>query len=179
MEILTNDVLVNFPDYNQPKQNHNVLLRIKGIEYLLPCLQMIRNDPDEEIKDRIYKGSIYGGLAIDITGTTFAHNVGYYLTENYHISHGYACAVFQEDLFEYENENNKEYTDEFFKKIGISCEDYIKLINSLIPDYQITISEETLKEILPRWDNNNSVKNTYGSMNVMDIEKILRKKFVD
>ena len=57
-------------------------------------------------------------------------------------------------------------------------DELISLINSLLPENNISISEETLKEILPRWQDNNSVKNTYGKMNVNDIEKILRKKFL-
>ena len=149
---------------------------IEGIKLLLSGLKSI-NDPNERSRDELYKGSLYGGLAIDITGTTFAHNVGYYLTEQYHIPHGFACAIFQEDLFDFEMENNKEYTEEFFKKIGISKDDYVKLINSLIPEYDISLDEATLEEILPRWSDNGSVKNTYGQMTCADVEKILRKKF--
>ena len=120
---------------------------------------------------------MYGGLAIDIAGTTFAHNVSYYLTENFHIPHGFACAVFQEDLFDFEIKNNKQYTDEFFSQINMDKKSYIELISSLIPTFNIALSEQTIKEILPRYENNNSVKNTYGQMNVSDIERILKKKF--
>lgn len=149
---------------------------IRGIELLIPGLRSIY-DLNEETRDDLYKGSLYGGLAIDVTGTTFAHNVGYYLTEEYHIPHGFACAIFQEDLFEYEAENNEEYAEEFFRRIKMSRQEYTELINSLIPDYNIVLDEETLKKILPRWNDNGSVKNTCGKMNVSDIERILRKKF--
>jgi hypothetical protein len=47
-----------------------------------------------------------------------------------------------------------------------------------LTEYYIVIEEETLKEILSRWEDNGSVKNTYGKMTVNDIESILRKKFV-
>ena len=76
-----------------------------------------------------------------------------------------------------ETENNKEYTEEFFKKIGMNREEYTELIDSLTPQYDIAIDENTLKEILPRWNDNSSVKNTYGQMMLSDIETILRKKF--
>ena len=151
---------------------------LKGISYLLPGLKAFKEGLSDRAKDDIYLGSLYGGLSIDITGTTFAHNVGYYLTENYHVPHGYACAIFQEDLFAFEKENNKEYTEEFFNRVGMTENEYVALINSLLPHYEISIDEETLKKILPRWENNNSVKNTYGHMSVDDIEKILRHKFV-
>ncbi|MBR2577380.1 MAG: iron-containing alcohol dehydrogenase [Erysipelotrichaceae bacterium] len=150
----------------------------KGISYLLPGLKKITEGLTDKEKDDMYLGSLYAGLAIDITGTVFAHNVGYYLTENFHLPHGFACAFFQEDLFDFEEKHNKDYTDEFFDKIGMTKEGYCSLINSLLPDEDISISEETLSEILPRWDGNNSVRNTYGSMTVEDVGKILRKHFV-
>ena len=150
---------------------------LKGISYLLPGLKVIKDQISDELKDNLYLGSLYGGLAIDIAGTTFAHNVSYYLTENFHIPHGFACAVFQEDLFDFEMKNNKQYTDEFFSQINMDKESYIELISSLIPTFNIALSEQAIKEILPRYENNNSVKNTYGQMNVSDIERILKKKF--
>ena len=152
---------------------------LEGIRHLLPGLERIKESLRDEEKDEIYLGSLYGGLAIDITGTTFAHNVGYYLTENFGLPHGFACAVFQRDLFEYVYGYDKEYTDEFFKKVGMDKDSYIGLIDDLIPQYDIRISEETLSSIISRWDNNNSVKNTYGKMDVKDIERILRKRFVN
>lgn len=150
---------------------------LKGIRLLLEGLRSM-DDLDEEKRDTLYRGSLYGGLTIDITGTTFAHNVGYYLTENFHVPHGFACAIFQEDLFDFEIQNNKEYSERFFDQIDVSKDEYTKLINSLIPDYGISLDEETLQSILPRWQDNGSVKNTYGKMTVDDIEKILRKKFM-
>ena len=151
---------------------------LKGIELLIPGLKRIKEGLSDKEKDDMYLGSLYGGLAIDVTGTTFAHNVGYYLTENFHLPHGFACAVFQEDLFDFEEANSKTYADRFFESIGMNKTEYTELIDSLLPENDFRISEETLAEILPRWDNNNSVKNTYGNMTVNDVEKILRKHFV-
>ncbi len=151
---------------------------LEGIRYLLPGLKSYNGSFDEQYRDDIYLGSLYGGLAIDVTGTTFAHNVGYYLTENYHLPHGFACAVFQEDLIDFEMENYPEYAKRFFEQIGMDQKEYKDLISSLLPEYDIVIEEDTLKEILPRWEDNGSVKNTYGKMTVNDIESILRKKFV-
>ena len=149
----------------------------QAIELLLPALKNINNLSKED-KNNLYLGSLYGGLSINLTGTAFPHNVGYYLTENFNVPHGFACAIFEEDLLNYEEENNKEYFDEFIKTIKMGKDELISLINSLLPENNISISEETLKEILPRWQDNNSVKNTYGKMNINDIEKILRKKFL-
>ncbi|MBR3228425.1 MAG: iron-containing alcohol dehydrogenase [Erysipelotrichaceae bacterium] len=151
---------------------------LEGIRHLLPGLKMIKEGLSDDLKDEVYLGSLYGGLAINVTGTTFAHNVGYYLTENFGLPHGFACAVFQRDLFEYVSSYDREYTDTFFDQIGMDKESYTELIDSLLPEYDIRISEDTLSSIISRWDNNNSVKNTYGKMDVKDIERILRNRFV-
>ena len=150
---------------------------LQGIKLLLSGIRYIDN-VNEKACDDLYQGSLYGGLAIDVTGTTFAHNVGYYFTENYHLPHGFACALFQEDLFEFEINNNREYTEEFFNRIGMKQEDYVELINSFLPENDIVMDEKTLEEILPRWKDNGSVKNTLGKMTVEDVERILRKKFI-
>ena len=149
----------------------------KGIELLLKGIRSLEH-MDEKAYDDLYQGSLYGGLAIDITGTVFAHNVGYYFTENHHLPHGFACALFQEDLFDFEKANNREYTETFFDRIGMKQDEYVELINSLLPENDIVMDEETLEEILPRWKENGSVKNTLGHMTVEDVEKILRKKFM-
>ena len=54
----------------------------------------------EELREALYIGSIYAGLAINISGTDFPHTVGYYLTENYGVPHGKACAVFMPVLID-------------------------------------------------------------------------------
>ncbi|MBQ1534537.1 MAG: iron-containing alcohol dehydrogenase, partial [Erysipelotrichaceae bacterium] len=150
---------------------------LQGIKLLLSGIGQL-NNINEKACDDLYQGSLYGGLAIDVTGTVFAHNVGYYFTENYHLPHGFACALFQEDLFAFEMRSSKDYTEDFFKRIGMKQEEYVELINSLLPENDIVIDEETLAKILPRWKDNGSVKNTLGKMTAEDIEKILRKKFV-
>lgn len=150
---------------------------LKAIELALPALKNIDNLSKEE-KDNLYLASLYAGMAIDVTGTIFPHNVGYYLTESFNVPHGFACAIFEEDLLDFEEKNNKEYFDEFIEKINMHKNELISIINSLLPEYNISLSEETLKEILPRWQDNNSIKNTYGNMTVDDVEKVLRKKFL-
>ena len=57
-------------------------------------------------------------------------------------------------------------------------DEYVELINSLLPEKDIVMDEKTLEQILPRWKDNGSVKNTLGCMTLEDVEEILRKKFV-
>ncbi|MBQ5444055.1 MAG: hypothetical protein IIU29_02605, partial [Erysipelotrichaceae bacterium] len=89
--------------------------------------------------------------------------------------HGFACALFTNDLLDYEEEHHKEYSDAFYKTLAIDKDELKKTIAALVPDFGIRMSEEEIISILPRYENNSSVKNTYGEMKITDIEKVLRK----
>ena len=72
------------------------LYAARAITLLRPFLCGLGGDalPDEAMREALYTASIYAGLAINITGTCFPHTVGYYLTENYGVPHGFACIAF-------------------------------------------------------------------------------------
>lgn len=150
---------------------------LQGIRILFPILKLMADNKDLSLAqlEQTYNASILGGLAINITGTVFCHTLGYYFTENYKLPHGYACAIFTNDLINYEDKNHKEYTDEFFKAINIKKEEFKELVNKLLPPLEFKLSDQEIEKMLPRYDNNNSVKNTYGNMNVNDIKTILEK----
>ena len=150
---------------------------LHGVRLLYPKLKMLKNEDDltQEDLETIYEASILGGLAINITGTVFCHNLGYYFTETYHLPHGFACALFTNDLLEYEETKHKEYFNAFFDALKIDVNEFKDTILSLLPDFGIHMTKQEIESILPRYENNNSVKNTYGKMNVDDIEKVLLK----
>ena len=147
----------------------------EGIRLLYPKLLKLHSKEELSMEDleTIYNASILGGMAINITGTVFCHTLGYYFTETYHLPHGFACALFTNDLLEYEDTHHKEYSDRLYETLQISKEDLEKLIAGLLPDYDLHLSEEEIRNLLPRYENNGSVKNTYGNMNIKDIEEVL------
>ena len=112
-------------------------------------------------REELYNASIIAGLAINITATSFAHNVGYYLTENYNIPHGYACVILMNEVIENAYEKDE----------------YLKLINELMPDFKIKMTIGEIENALPRWENNATVNNTRGGMSKEKIKEILIKKF--
>ena len=155
----------------------SIAYSMQGIRMLYPELKKLQKHEilNNEDYQNIYNASLIGGMAINITGTVFCHTLGYYFTENYHLPHGFACAIFTDDLIDYEDQYHKEYTKNFFETLQIDKEEFKETISSLLPAYEFHLSEEEIQKILPRYENNNSVKNTYGSMNITDIEKVLRK----
>lgn len=69
----------------------------KALSLLWPALSRLNGStalPDENSREQLLYGSIWAGLAINITGTAAPHAAGYVLTSNYGLPHGKACAVF-------------------------------------------------------------------------------------
>ncbi|MDO4798277.1 MAG: iron-containing alcohol dehydrogenase [Coriobacteriales bacterium] len=132
----------------------------------------------DEQRDALYEASILGGLAINTTGTCFPHNVGYYLTENYHVPHGFASAVFLPQMLEWASQSHPGYSQEFFALIGMSREEYVKLIERCLPQQTVSMSEREVLDALPRWDGNGSVLNTITHVSVDMIRQMLDSMFV-
>ena len=59
------------------------------------------------------------------------------------------------------------------------CEKDLKeLISKSVPDPKVELSESELMELLPRWENNGSVKNSRCSIDLSVVRNILEKKFL-
>ena len=53
-----------------------------------------------------------------------------------------------------------------------------ELIRKSVPDPKVELSESELLELLPRWENNGSVKNSRCSIDLSVVRNILEKKFL-
>lgn len=128
----------------------------------------------------LYEASILGGLAINTTGTCFPHNVGYYLTENYGVPHGFACAVFLPAMLTCVREADEAYAAAFYDETGMEETSYTRLIESCLPQSvgDIRMTSDEIEAALPRWENNGSVRNTRADVSVDDIRAILKELFV-
>ena len=97
---------------------------VEGIRLLLPVFRAMTEKGCEnlsyETREALYCASIYGGLAINVTGTCFPHTMGYLLTEGFGIPHGTACAVFQRDFYEYNKAVVPALAAEYLARIGCS-----------------------------------------------------------
>ena len=134
-----------------------------------------RLTPDEARE--LYEASILAGLTINTTSTCFPHNVGYILTENHGVPHGFACAVFLPELLNLVSAYDPEYADAFFRDCGISEVALVRLIKSCLPEFKIHMTEAEVDAALPRWENNGSVNNTRADVSAEDIRTMLLTLF--
>ena len=155
---------------------------VEGIRLLLPVFQKMAekgwDDLDYDTREKLYCASIYGGLAINVTGTCFPHTMGYLLTESFGIPHGTACAVFQKDFYAYNKETVPELAAEFIERIGCSEETYLSLIEKITPPCQIVMTEEMIAEAHSRWVDNGSIAKCQGEFSAEMADEILRRKFL-
>lgn len=133
----------------------------------------------ETLTDRdradLYDASILGGVAISVTGTCMPHNVGYFLTEKKGLPHGTACAMLFESMADIIRERNGEKWNEFLKDTGFTTDEILNLVRGSIRGVSFPLTQEEIETVLPRWENNKSVKNTLGDITTEDIRGALMK----
>ena len=154
---------------------------VEGIRLLLPVFRMMAENGCEDLdyatREALYYASIYGGLAINVTGTCFPHTMGYLLTENFGIPHGTACAVFQRDFYEYNKTVVPQLAGEYLERIECSEEEYFDLLERLTPPCRITMTEERIAESHSRWVGNGSLAKCQGVFSADMADGVLRRKF--
>jgi alcohol dehydrogenase class IV len=152
---------------------------VEGICTLLAPLETVAEGviPTAEEREKLYEGSILGGMAISVTGTILPHNMGYYLTEQHGIPHGFACAVFHPALLRHAAACAPDEMDTLCERIGMDTETLIDLIERLTPKPEVRLSEAEIEALVPRWENANAIKATVGEVTAEKIREILSELF--
>jgi alcohol dehydrogenase class IV len=154
---------------------------VEGIRLLLPVFRMMAasgcDHLDYDTREKLYCASLYGGLAINVTGTCFPHTMGYLLTESFGIPHGTACAVFQKDFYEYNKSVVPALAEEFLQRIGCSEEEYLSLLETITPPCDIVMEETLIVQSHSRWVGNGSMAKCQGDFTSDMADEVLRRKF--
>lgn len=148
---------------------------VHGLRLLWPALnKAVRGEAlTEAAYAALYEASLLGGMAISRTGTCFPHNVGYLLTEERGVPHGFACAMLLPEMLRLMQERVPEAAAALQTESGTGCAEWSRLIETL-PLPQISFTAAEIQAALPRWTDNRSVKNTLGNITVTDIERALQ-----
>ena len=153
----------------------------EGIRKLVKIFRKIAENGTESLtledREELYNASLYGGFAISVTGTAFPHALGYFLTENYGIPHGTACAVFLNEFMAYNAECEPEQVNDFHERIGCEKEKFASLIEKITPETDIKLSDGDIAALSPRWVGNASLAKNYGNVDVNFVNNLLRRMF--
>lgn len=154
---------------------------VAGVRKLLKVFEKIIAESTESLtiedREELYNASILGGLSIAITGTAFPHALGYFLTENYGIAHGTACAVFLNEFVDYNAEIKPELTKEFFEEIRVDTDSFKTTVEKITPPIDVKLSDSDIEKLSVRWENNAALKRNWGNVDTAFVNSILRKLF--
>ncbi len=158
------------------------LFAVRGVQLLMDTLyETGKCDASElsyEVREVLYCASLYGGLAISVSGTCFPHGMGYFLSEQYGVPHGNACAVYLRRFLEHNMKAEPDKVEQFVACSGVEIEDILEMTDKNLPKLDIKLTEEKLAELLPRFADNKNLKKCYGNVDINTAEEILRDLFM-
>lgn len=129
-------------------------------------------------RDTLYRASLFGGIAISITGTCIPHALGYFLTESHGIPHGTACAFWLPYFIEHNLNFAPELSSRFFEVVKMTPQELIALVKRIAPPMDAAVSAQELETLKPRWKNNGSLLKAIGGIDNIYIENLLKQAFI-
>lgn len=167
--------------FNRSANDISKVYAVAGVKKLLRVFDKIVSEGTDGLtiddREQLYNASLLGGLAIAVTGTAFPHALGYFLTENYGVAHGTACAVFLNEFIDYNCSVMPELSEEFFDEIRISPENFKVIVEKITPEINVSLSDEDIRNLSVRWENNAALKRNHGNVDALFINSLLRKLF--
>lgn len=134
--------------------------------------------PSSDERDKLYYGSLYAGITLSYCGTAFPHPLGYVLTENYGVPHGFACAEFLPAFLERAGEHCPEKMKRIEDAAGESATKICETIKKLTVIPEISMTAVQIDMYSKRWDN--APKNfvfTPGGYTKYEAQKLLTELF--
>lgn len=138
-----------------------------------------KENPDEDMREALYYGSLYAGITLAYCGTAFPHPLGYILTENYDIPHGKACTTFMSEFFDRSLKFEKEKAEKVLSITGRTADEFKKIIEELTDLPEIKMTEEEINRYCSRFDTvPNNFKFSPGGFTKEITVEIFKRKFL-
>ena len=133
----------------------------------------------EALREQLYYASLWAGLIISGCGTSFPHGFSYFLTEDFHIPHGRACAVFLPSLVEHTIPYAPNLTAELLHDLlGCSLEEMEELVADMRQTGPVVMTPEQIEAYkTERMAGLKNFKNVYGAYTEEDGAKLFYKLF--
>lgn len=167
--------------FNRSANDTSKIYAVAGVRKLFNVFGKIIQDGTQNLtiedREELYNASLLGGLAIAVTGTAFPHALGYFLTENYDVAHGTACAVFLNEFISYNMSVKPKLTAEFFDEIRIDADEFRSAVEKITPEISVKLSDEDINKLSVRWENNAGLKRNWGNVDTDFVNILLRKLF--
>lgn len=141
------------------------LFALEAVRMLLPDLERLRDIRDAaaiapELRDRLYYASVLAGFALAKCGTCYCHSLGYFLSEEYGVAHGMACAATLPDFLRRAERLVKDKPERLRRFTGDGCEEIAILIEMLAELPKIRLTPQQIVEIADRYDGSPNYRRT-------------------
>lgn len=152
----------------------------KAIPDLWNGLKLMQNDGEitEILHEQLYYASLWAGLVLNATGTSFPHPFGYILTEDFQIPHGRACTTFLPALIRHTQAHNPARTAELFSLLNCGIEDLEPVIVRLSDTGKIKMSKEQIESYRPRFVNLKHYASVSGGYSAEQAVTLFQKLFL-
>ncbi len=117
-----------------------------GIKLIVHNLrELLQNPLNMELRKKIMKASLYGGIVIAHCGTTLQHSIGYPLTTEFGLSHGMANGIVMRYIMELYYPAVKKELDELFLHLCMSKDDFYNWLESLDFNFDMKIHDDFIE----------------------------------
>ncbi len=149
----------------------------QGAKLVVDVFRDLNGEFTDKQRQKLYAASIYGGLAIAKTGTCYCHSMGYFLTEDYQVAHGIACAVFLPSFLRLGCELDTKKADELLFELDDNLSNLCDMIENLTQYRPIYLTQTQKNELCERWKKDNKFASSPGDFTVADAMELIDEIF--
>ena len=131
--------------------------------------------PEDGLREQLYDASLWAGLVLNSCGTAFPHPLGYILTEDFGVDHGYACAVFLPALARRAEKHTPQRAERLYALCG-GREAFFGLLDRLNVK-GIRMTEEQIAAYQTRWPGLKNFDRTPGGFTPEEAAALYRELF--
>jgi alcohol dehydrogenase class IV len=156
---------------------------LEAVKLLWPNLLWLRGNPDclpdDTAREQLYYGSLWAGIALNLSGTGFPHPAGYPLSLELGISHGKACAVFLPDYIKRNAPAAQALTLKLLAVLGCGVDSFCETVETLTAIRGVKFSEEKCEEYAKQLEGRANLTNAVHPITVEEVLSIYKKLFAN
>ncbi len=150
-------------------------LIVQGVKDIVSSLKQVTEEPvDYELREKLMRGSLYGGMVIAQSGTTLQHSIGYPLTTHYGLSHGMANGIVMKTVMELFTPAVKDDLDRLFDGIGLSRKKFYQWLDNWMTRQKLSLPEEFIEQAAEEIVNSRNMTQNPRQVSREEIREILK-----
>lgn len=154
---------------------------LAALRQIVPTLRQMEDARPEEVtpqqREALYYGSLAAGMTLNHCSTCFPHTMGYFLTEQYGIPHGRACAVYLPAYARRGVEYLPHKAQPFLEAVGGDLESFCQELARWNAVEFPHLTPEEIEKLLPRWEGARHFQNSPGGFTLEDARLLLTQLF--